>query len=484
MYNPQMSAQPGMMMGQSNLQQNRMQQMPGQGQQPTLGKGNKNQQGPGNMGMMQPMMQSMMQMPNGMMMPMMMIPGPNGTFTAQPFQGLQPNMQMGDMTDGKNKGKRKFKERQDSDKKQKNDEIPSFQKPLLPSGEPDPRVETWPNSFVGKSALAALNEFCAKSKCGAPDFKEEANKSTKAFKVTVHLAGMDWGWGESRAKGVAKHLAANETLKMLIQEYDGDACIIPGIDKVEKPVEAESGYDGSEDVIEDVEGGPSNFNFGPVCNWAKWSMYLNMYCQFQKFKNPKYEISTTIDPDTKKATSQCTGTFEYNDETGQTQIVEGSEVAHGKREAQHKLAAKFLAIALPECTGYVDVFAKVDEIKAERKAARQAAERKKREEMKLLKQQQKKEEQEAAASSEQTPAAEEKKETAAPEKADEEEKSDYDKMNVQELKAACKAQGLSAVGGRSALIKRLKEEAWESLRIETLDMKEALKQLCSGCPPK
>jgi len=325
-----------------------------------------------------------MQMPPGMQMmaPMMVYP-PNAAMGYQAQHQRQVQLQAAKQSSARGPQKKM------GGRGPQGQPVP-VEKPLLPSGERDPRVERYDCS--GKTPLGALNEFCAKQKVASgPTFKEEMMEGSKVFKITVQMCGMDWGWGESTGKVVAKHLAANETLKMLINQYDGTGCIIPGIDKMmaqqskskgAKTAEGSSGVD----FIEDMPGGPANFNYGPEEDWAKWTMSLNMFCQFHKFTYPTFTMDTETDPQTKKPISTCQGSFTFTDlTTGEERTIEGKFEEVGKRKAQHKLAAKFLALAIPGVsTSFAHAIGYVESIRRERKNVRLAEKRQKREEIREM----------------------------------------------------------------------------------------------------
>mmetsp|Transcript_45420 Transcript_45420/g.71053 ORF Transcript_45420/g.71053 Transcript_45420/m.71053 type:complete len:480 (+) Transcript_45420:140-1579(+) len=300
--------------------------------------------------------------------------GDDGRFKSRPFKRQSKGQSQG--------GKKKTKKSDGDDKAEGTQEDQGQDNQglsaaaLLPSGEPDPRVASWPAFAPGKTAKAALYEFCAKRKVRTKITFRAENSSAGQHKVTVNLAGMDWGWGASASKNTAEHLAANETLKMLVPTYDGTGCLVPGCEKTPPgaapaatATEGQAAAGPGPDIVEDTPEGVKGFNYGPESGIAKWSMCLNMFGQFQKLMPAEFEISTIKDAEG-KSVGQCTGSWSYCDASGQEHKVTGTAQAKNKKTAQHKLAARFLAQALPECTSYLDAFPRIEEMKNIKKAQR------------------------------------------------------------------------------------------------------------------
>ena len=79
------------------------------------------------------------------------------------------------------------------------------------------------SSLLGKSAVAALHEFCTKRRMNQPSFvlvsdedDLDADKKGNRFEMAVYLEGNEWGRGKGPTKGATKHDAARKALLALI----------------------------------------------------------------------------------------------------------------------------------------------------------------------------------------------------------------------------------------------------------------------------
>eukprot|EP00639_Heterosigma_akashiwo_P031666 CAMPEP_0194671490 /NCGR_PEP_ID=MMETSP0295-20121207/5847_1 /TAXON_ID=39354 /ORGANISM="Heterosigma akashiwo, Strain CCMP2393" /LENGTH=699 /DNA_ID=CAMNT_0039554951 /DNA_START=80 /DNA_END=2183 /DNA_ORIENTATION=+ len=303
-----------------------------------------------------------------------------------------------------------------------------MEQPKLPSGEPDPRCQYF--DCRGKTALAALTEFCDKKKLQRPEYVVDAPEVLKGptvFSVTVKLCGMEWGWGKSPSKATAKHLAANETLKMLVTSYTGTECVIPGLEVRHHyaavtrgaglQLTTAGGAPGADApctvgevpaLVEEVaseDGRVRQFSFGTVPEWPKWTTLLNTFCQLMGLQMPKFE-TTNIEKKTiagKTVTEyECRGELIVDKEvnpdmmpkpgTTQTPVevlgappgqpaagplrVPRAAEGQSKKDAQHKCAARLLAAVLPAVAGLDEATDTMDELKKHKRATSRAAKRK------------------------------------------------------------------------------------------------------------
>mmetsp|Transcript_36950 Transcript_36950/g.48652 ORF Transcript_36950/g.48652 Transcript_36950/m.48652 type:complete len:829 (-) Transcript_36950:243-2729(-) len=297
--------------------------------------------------------------------------------------------------------------------------LPRREVPMLPSGEPDPRVQFY--DCRGKTALAALTEFCDKKKIKRPEFEfveSDITHGPQIFKATIKLCGMKWGWGESPSKAMARHLAANETLKLLVSSYNGSDCVIPGLDAAiyrTKTARGKglkltlAGQEGSSqehlvgplpDVVEDLGDGRKEFNYGPAPEWNQWTGLLNSYCQMMDLKMPTFKYETlecTTLAGKKRVEYLCEAEFlldkpvnrevldkvgenavdlsKLDIETFEPKIYTASAQGTSKKDAQHRVSGQLVAKILPQCTSLENATEIINNMKKNKRACSRAKKR-------------------------------------------------------------------------------------------------------------
>jgi len=219
---------------------------------------------------------------------------------------------------------------------------------------------------------------------------------------------------------MAKHLAANETLKMLISSYNGTDCIIPGLEaavhrattaRKKSALTSSAGMEGHDDyvavgpnpdVVEDLGDGRATFNYGPIPQWSEWTCMLNTYCQIADLKMPTFtynELEVKTLAGKAKCEYECLGEWVVDKpictdildkigentiiinqdihptEEGDTRTVNCKAIGTSKKDGQHRVAALMVARILPHVTCLSDAVETMNEMKKNKRASVRAKKR-------------------------------------------------------------------------------------------------------------